>query len=222
MIAKQSILKLILIIGFISSHSTSGAQILSDSLNTKQVAFYEFRGSNVIDAGVGTAVLNGDLIDPQFELYFHIGYKRYIIPYLNINFSYNKFNLAYTDVYNEGYMSFDLNLEATLLPHQRFSPFVYAGGGYNAANYFEQTALKFQGGGGLEYIVTEGVGLKLYTDYNYVLSDELDGLIAGNSDDTYFRIGFGVNYYFGGAKKKSKLQKNQPSIFNSNQINSRN
>jgi len=198
------------------------AQTVSDSLKTKKTEFYEFRGNNVFDIGAGTSVINGDFVDPKFEIYFHVGYKRYIIPHININLSYNKFNLAYVDVYNEGFMSIDLNLESTLLPHNKFSPFVFAGAGYNASNYFEQTAMKFQGGGGIEYIVTDGVGLKLYTDYNYVMSDELDGLIAGASDDTFFRIGFGVNYYFGGGKKKAKIEKDQPSTIKSNQIEIKN
>ncbi|MEZ4792781.1 MAG: Curli production assembly/transport component CsgG [Gelidibacter sp.] len=198
------------------------AQSVSNTSQAKKIAFYELRGNNVFDIGAGTSVINGDLANPKFEIYFHAGYKRYIFPHLNINLGYNKFNLAYVGVYNEGFMSFDLNIESTLLPHNKFSPFVFAGGGYNASNYFKQTATKFQGGGGIEYIVAEGFGLKLYTDYNYAMSDELDGLVAGASDDTYFRIGFGINYYFGGSKKKAKVLKDQPSIINSNQIISHN
>lgn len=199
-------------------HLSLTAQTISDSLNKQKIEFYELRGNNVVDIGAGTSVINGDMVDPKFEVYFHVGYKRYISPYLNINVGYNKFNLAYTDVYNEGFMSFDLNLESILMPHNKFSPFIFAGVGYNAANYFEQTAFKFQGGGGIEYIIANGIGLKLYTDYNYVMSDELDGLIAGASDDTYFRIGLGINYYFGGKSKKEKILKDQPTIINSNQI----
>ncbi|MCK7591393.1 Curli production assembly/transport component CsgG [Subsaxibacter sp. CAU 1640] len=199
-------------------HFDLSAQKATNYTRKKKIEFYELRGTNAFDAGAGTSILNGDLVDPIFEIYFHLGYKRYLFPHLNLNVSYNKFNLAYKDVYNEGFMSFDANLESTLMPHHRFSPFVFAGAGYNAANYFEQTAMKIQGGGGIEYMLVEGFGLKLYTDYNYVLSDELDGLIAGASDDTYFRIGFGFNYYFGGEKKKNRILKDQPSIINSNQI----
>ncbi len=197
------------------------AQIVSDSSETKKIQFYELRGANAIDIGAGTSVINGDFGDPKFEIYFHIGYKRYIFPHLNINVSYNKFNLAYIDVYNEGFMSFDMNLESTLLPHNKLSPFIFAGGGYNASNDFNHTAIKLQGGGGVEYIIIEGLGLKLFADYNFVMSDELDGLIAGASDDTYFRIGLGANYYFGGGKKKDKILKDQPSVIKSNQINTR-
>lgn len=194
------------------------AQKLTNSSYKQKTEFYDLRGTNTFDMGAGTSVINGDLVDPAFEIYFHAGYKRYIFPHLNVNISYNKFNLAYQEGYNEGFMSFDLNLESTLLPHYKFSPFVFVGGGYNASNYFETSAIKFQGGGGVEYILTEGLGIKLYTDYNYVMSDELDGLIAGNSDDTYFRMGLGLNFYFGGQSKKTKIEENQPSVINSNQI----
>lgn len=218
MIAKKITIKLLLLMVFGMTYGNLNAQIVSNPPKLQNTQFYELRGANAVDFGAGTVIMNGDLIDPEFELYFHVGYKRYLFPHLNINFSYNKFNLAYKDIYNEGFMSFDLNLESTLFPHHRFSPFVFAGGGYNASNGFDQTALKVQGGGGIEYVFTEGMGLKLYTDYNYVMSDDLDGLIAGESDDTYFRIGFGLNYYFGSGKKKKKILKDQPTIINSNQI----
>lgn len=187
--------------------------------NLKNANFYEYRGSNTISVGLGTSVMNGDLVDPIFEIYSHIGYKRFINPHFNINFGYHKFNLAYKDVLNEGFMSFDLNVEGLFFPNARFSPFVYLGGGVNAANYFTQVDPKVQGGIGLEYIMTEGYGIKLYSDYNHVFSDELDGKVFGDADDIYWRIALGINYYFGGSKKQKKIKKDQPSVINSNQIN---
>ena len=164
-------------------------------------------------------MINGDFVDPMFEIYSHIGYKRHLSPHFGIDIGYHKFNLAFIDVYNEGFMSFDVNLELTVLPHKVFSPFLFAGAGLNASNHFKETANKFQGGIGLEYIVTQKIGVKLYTDYNYVLSDTLDGLEAGNSDDTYFRLAIGVNFYFGGSKIKSKKLKEQATVIDSNLLN---
>lgn len=222
MIAKSRIVKRILVILLSLYCSLSFSQNINQEIKTKNKSnhsyFYEYRGNNVVDIAGGTSVINGDYLNPEFEIYFHIGYKRYIIPYLNINFSYNKFNLAFTDVLNEGFMSFDLNLESTLFPNSSFTPFVFVGGGYNASNYFKQTATKVQGGGGLEYIVSEGFGLKLFTDYNFVFSDTLDNLEKGASNDTYFRIGLGVNFYFGGSHKKEKDLKGLPTIIKSNPI----
>lgn len=188
------------------------------SIQIPKTDFYDYRGTNAIDVAIGTSVMNGDYMDPLFEIYTHFGYKRYIIPYLNVNIGYHKFNLAYKDLFNEGFMSFDLNLEVLPFPHERLSPFAYVGSGINAANYFTQVDPKVQGGLGIEYIAYEGVGLKLYVDYNTVFSDEVDGKIFGEADDVYWRIAFGLNFYFGGQKKKEKLLKNIPTVIKSNPI----
>ena len=138
------------------------------------MSFFDYRGTNAIDIAIGTSIMNGDLPDPEFESYFKIGYKRHITNYLNINLTYNKYNLAFKDVYNEGFMSFDLNLELLFSPYKAFSPFISAGYGYNAANYFETTSDKVQAAAGFEFIVVDGVGLKLFGEYNYSFSDELE------------------------------------------------
>lgn len=206
------------IIGF-SQEETSEVDSDAKIKDAYRTEFYDLRGTNTFDVALGTSVINGDFVDPMFEIYSHIGYKRSITPHFGIDIGYHKFNLAFIDVYNEGFMSFDVNLELTLLPHNRFSPFLFAGVGLNASNHFQDTANKFQGGSGLEYVVSEKIGIKLYTDYNYVLSDTLDGLEAGDSDDTYFRLAAGVNFYFGGSKMKSKKIKEQASVIDSNLLN---
>ncbi|HUH27759.1 Curli production assembly/transport component CsgG [Gelidibacter sp.] len=184
----------------------------------KNSFFFNYRGANVIEAAIGTSSINGDLPDAMFEIAFRIGYKRSLSPYFDIGLTYNKFNLAFKDIYNEGFMSFDVNLEYLLSPYKNFSPFIFAGGGLNASNYFTQTATKFQGGAGFEIIVAPGMGLRLLADYNYVLSDTLDGRVFGASDDTYWRILGGVTIYFGGGDKKDGILKGLPSIMNSNPI----
>ncbi|MFT5848564.1 outer membrane beta-barrel protein [Psychroserpens sp.] len=210
----QSIL-LIVIFFLTTQYIFSQKEIDIPQLKTE---FYDIRGTNAFDIALGTSVINGDLVDPQFEIYSHFGYKRHLTPHLALDFGYHKFNIAYIDQYNEGFMSFDLNVELLLMPHKRFSPYIFAGTGYNASNYFEETASKFQGGAGLEYVVSNKVALKLYTDYNYVASDTLDGLEAGDADDTYFRIAFGVNFYFGGVKVKAKRVTDHGTVIETNSI----
>ena len=184
----------------------------------RQYSFFEYRGSNAIDLAAGSAILESDYPESEFELYFRIGYKRHLTSHLNINVTFNKYNVAIKDIYNEGYMSFDLNLEFLLSPYTRFSPYLFAGSGYNAANYFESTAMKAQGGVGIEIIVAEGIGLKLFGEYNYMLTDEIDGLIDGETDDVLLRMGLGLNIYFGGNKKKEALRKKMKTVINSNLI----
>ncbi len=188
------------------------AQESTEGLSIPNTNFYDLRGTNAFDVAIGTSVINGDLVDPKWEIYSHVGYKRHFTPYLAVDIGYHKFNLAYLDIYNEGFMSFDLNVELLLRPHHNFSPYVFAGAGYNAANHFSQSAPKIQGGLGIEYVVTDGFALKLYSDYNYVSSDTLDGIEAGAADDIYWRIAFGANIYFGGKDKKAKVLEDYPTV----------
>jgi len=161
--------------------------------------------------------MNGDLSNPMFEIYSHIGYKRFLGSSVAINLGYHKFNLAFEDTFNEGFMSFDLNLEWYVSPYNTFTPFIFAGGGYHAANYFETTETKAQGGIGLEYLMTERIGLKLFADYNYMFTDNVEGLVFGESDDTYWRVAIGLNIYFG-KFLENKLAKKIPTVINSNQL----
>lgn len=200
------------------SYSQEVTDEKSDKSNIRRFSFYNYRGSHAIDLAAGSAIANADYPDAEFELYFRVGYKLHITSHLNINFIYNKYNVAFKEVYNEGYMSFDLNLEFLISPYTKFTPYLYAGGGYNANNYFDTTATKAQGGFGFEYIVAEGVGLKLFGEYNYMFTDELEGLIEGESDDTFMRMGLGLNIYFGGNKKKEELRKKLKTVINSNPI----
>jgi len=187
-----------------------------------RLVFFDYRGTNAVDVAIGTATVNGDLqlVSDEgvsdYAMYFKIGYKRYITNYINLNLTYNNYNVAFKDGYNEGFMSFDLNLEFLFCPYSKLSPFIQAGGGYNASNNFETTSTKAQGAFGIEYVVTDGLGLRLFGEYNYMFSDELDGLIAGESDDALYRIGFGVNFYFGGKKKKQKLLSKIDTVIQSN------
>ncbi len=197
---------------------SSQEETKSDNTKTfNELRISEVRGTNALSLGIGTSVMNGDLSNPMFEIYSHIGYKRFLGSSVAINLGYHKFNLAYEDVFNEGFMSFDLNLEWYLSSHRKFTPFIFAGGGYHAANYFETTETKAQGGLGFEVLVTDRVGLKLFADYNYMFTDELEGVVFGASDDAYWRVAIGLNIYFGNFLK-NKFAKKIPTVINSNQL----
>ena len=198
----------------------STSSIFSQEENSTQKSRFgsDIRAKNVVSLAAGASVINGDYVDPLFEIYSHVGYKRFLSKHFNINIGYHKFNLAYEDLFNEGYMSFDMNLEFLLMPDRTFSPFVFAGGGLNAANYFERIDSKIQGGVGIEYMVTERIGMKLMADYNYMFVDDIDGLVAGEADDVYWRMAFGLNLYFGNRKNKKRIKDNEPTVINSNPI----
>lgn len=162
----------------------------------------ERRGKSAVSSSIGFTSMNGDFASPEPEFNARIGYKHYINPYLNLNFTYNRFNLANEDVFNEGFMSFDLNLELNVLPHDKFTPYVFGGFGTNAFNDFDSIDPKLQIGLGFEYLVANNIGIILYGEHNYVFNDELDGLDIGKNDDMFYRVGAGINIYFTQPKNK--------------------
>ena len=203
---------------FFNSAFSQGEDAKSEKTINRRYAFFNLRGSNAVDAAAGSLMVEGDSPKSEFALYFRIGYKRHLTSHLNINFTFNKYDVVIKEDYNEGFMSFDLNLEFLFSPSTKFTPFIYAGAGYNASNYFVSTAYKAQGGIGFEFMVVEGVGLKLLGEYNYMLTDEIDGIIEGNTDDVLLRMGLGLNIYFGGNKKKEALRRKMKTVINSNLI----
>lgn len=190
----------------------------SDKYNQRKFTFLDLRGSNAIDLAVGSNYVDGDYAESEFDIYFRIGYKHHLTSHLNVNLTFNKYSVTFKDVSNEGFLSFDLNLELLFRPYSKFSPFIFAGAGYNASNYFESTSTKAQGGVGFEILLADGLGLKLFGEYNYMLTDELDGFIEGDTNDTLLRGGLGLNIYFGGNKKKEALRRKLKTVINSNLI----
>lgn len=178
----------------------------------------EVRGKNAFSIAAGATIPNGDYADALYEVYMHIGYKRFLGPHININVGYNKYNIAFKNISNQGFMSFDANLEVVPFSKSIFSPFVYVGGGLNASNYFERTDSKIQGGAGFEILISPLVGIKLLGEYNMLFTDELDGRVYGESDDAFWRAAIGLNFYFGKRGRKRSVKKNEPTVINSNPI----
>ncbi len=162
----------------------------------------ERRGKSAIIGAGGLSLMNGDYADAELELNTKIGYKHYIKPFLNINFSYNKYNLSNKGVLNEDFTSFDLNAEVNILPSDKFTPYVFGGFGTNASNHFKVIDPKVQAGLGFEYLVANNIGLTIYGEHNLVFSDKLDGIEYGKRDDMFYRFGAGVNIYFTQPKTK--------------------
>lgn len=184
----------------------------------QKLAFYDLRGTNSVDVSFGSALLGGDFPDPEFEFYLRFAYKRHVTEHLALSLSFNRYNLAFNEIYNQAFMSFDFNLEYFMTPFNGVSPFVFAGYGYNADSGFETTGPKVQGGLGVEFMVVEKVGIKLFGEYNYVFSKETSPIINNENSINFLRLGLGVNLYFGGEKAKAKLQEQVETVIKTNTI----
>ncbi|WP_452221107.1 CsgG/HfaB family protein [Lacinutrix salivirga] len=168
---------------------------------------YERRTKNALHGSLGASIINGDYVNAEPEFSGKIGYKRFLNPSFNINLGINKFSLSNKGLFNEGFSSFDVNLEYMVLPYDKLSPFGYVGGGSNVTDGFNKISPKVQAGLGLEYLITDKMGITLYAENNFVFSDNVDGLELGSRDDMYYRVGLGLNFYLGSNKSKFEKKK---------------
>ena len=162
------------------------------------------RSNFAIEIAGGTSLVDGDYANPVLKPMGRGALKYFITPGLNISGSTNAVLLANKDIIDVGYLTFDLNLELLLLPKDKFSPYIYGGGGFGMNKKFENTHSKVQFGAGVEYLVSNSIGIKLFGEYDINFSDNLDYLVAGVRDDYYYKFGLGVTYYFSSNKNKSK------------------
>lgn len=184
----------------------------------RQLEFYNLRGTNSVDMAAGASLITGDFPQPEVDIYFRIGYKRFITEQVGISLTFNRYNLAFNDTFYQGFMSFDLNLEYLISPYSNFSPFIFGGYGYNADNDFETTGAKVQVGLGIEFVPLDKVGVRIFGEYNYVMSNETNPIIMEETNISFFRAGIGVNLYFGGGKKKEKILDEVDTVIKSNYI----
>ena len=87
-----------------------------------------------------------------------------------------------------------------LLPRDRFTPFVLAGGGVTVRQQlttYSRYLPHAVAGVGAEYLLTPRLGLSLGVDNHYFLNDALDGVVAGRYNDYYWGVRAGAVLYLG-------------------------
>ncbi len=162
------------------------------------------RSKFAIEISGGTSLIDGDYVNPVLKPMGRGALKWFITPSLNLSASTNAVLLANKDLLDVGYLTYDLNLELLLLPRDKFSPYIYGGAGYGMNKKFENTHSKVQFGVGVEYLVSNAIGIKLFGEYDVNFSDNLDYIVAGVRDDYYYKFGLGLTYYLSSHKNKSK------------------
>jgi curli biogenesis system outer membrane secretion channel CsgG len=156
----------------------------------------EKRGKIGLEAVGGVTYMAGDYPNPVVKPMARGAVKYFFAPNLNLSASTNAFWLGNKNKLDVGYASLDLNLEYLILPYDVFTPYLFGGAGASFNSKFDNKIAKLQYGVGLEYLVTNNIGIKLYGEHNLNFSDNVDYVISGKRDDYYWRFGFGVSYYF--------------------------
>lgn len=173
-----------------------------EKIDADKTALYDRKKENrrakfSTGVGVGVSQIKGDYANPtnQFGLDVKLKYT-FNNPKFNFWGTFGRLELDNKDIFHEPFLTSGLNIEYTILPYEKFTPFFYFGAGLITKTNYDQMFFKLQGGLGLEYLVTNKIGLFINGEYNMVLSDDLDGQILGEKNDFISRLGVGINVYF--------------------------
>lgn len=156
----------------------------------------EKRGKIGLEGTGGVTLIQGDYPNPVAKPMIRGAIKYFFAPNFNLSASTNAFWLGNKNVLDVGYASFDLNAELLVLPYDVFTPYIFAGAGTSFNKKFENNYSKVQYGAGLEYLVSNNFGFKIYGEHNLTFSDNVDYAVHGKRDDFYWRFGIGLTYYF--------------------------
>jgi curli production assembly/transport component CsgG len=155
------------------------------------------RATNSMSATGGISLISGDYSKPVAKFGFDLKFK-YLLkdPRFSFGGSIGRFELENERAFRGSFLTSSINFEYNILPYDRLTPYLYVGFGSVVEKNLKNPIFKYQYGIGLEYLVTNKVGLILYGENNQLTSDKIDGLVRGKRDDFIWRAGFGINVYF--------------------------
>ncbi|WP_029035194.1 CsgG/HfaB family protein [Salinimicrobium terrae] len=165
--------------------------------------YVERNASGYLGINSGVSILSGDYSEKPPGYMAGLEFDFPLSSFFSIRSSAEFFSLRNNNSFNENFIGAGVDLKYNVLPFDKLNPYLYAGPGYIFSMASDAPAdistgfFKAHYGGGLEYLVSPGIGLKIFGEHNFVFSDELDFRVNGKRDDHYFLIGAGVNIYFG-------------------------
>lgn len=170
--------------------------------NEKQLVGNKFNDKERSRASV-LAIVNGDLIkgdytDAKMNIGGKVGFKYFFTDHFNTELSAGFETLENKDIVKNNFMYTELNLEYLMLPKFTVSPYAYVGIG---TMFKDKNFLKYQFGGGIEYLAGNNLSLRLNAQYDMGFDDTWDNFVNGKRKDQAFHIGLGINYYIKQAKK---------------------
>ncbi|WP_158838136.1 CsgG/HfaB family protein [Polaribacter sp. L3A8] len=173
-----------------------------EQLESSKIKLYsrkqeERRGKFGVGTSMGMSKIVGDYINPTFQFGYDFKFKyRLDDPKFNFWVTLGKYELDNKSTFHESFLTSAINFEYTFLPYEKLTPYMYAGIGTISRKNLEDSFFKFQGGLGLEYLLSNKIGLFVNGEYNMTITDNLDRQVVGNKNDLVWRFGAGINVYF--------------------------
>lgn len=134
---------------------------------------------------------------------FLVQVEKFFSPTFSVKLSYQRTAIGAVRVFSTPINNFDLMLNAYLTPDFKLSPYLSVGGGvalYDEIIYGKQPAYTsssvfptISAAVGLDYRITELIGIRAGVNYRYFLSGKVDGVTVGSINDQQWNIITGIS-----------------------------
>ncbi|WP_176214801.1 CsgG/HfaB family protein [Reichenbachiella faecimaris] len=171
------------------------------------------RGLIGIHASGGVSLLKGDYNQQEVNPGAQIGMEWFAQHPVSVGINFFYAKIGTKNVYEADVLGSNFSVNYRMLNSYRTTPFVNFGFGFlddfrnnseidNSFDPFSNFSL--HGSLGVEYLITDQIGVSSQATYTSLLHDKLDGIEQGSYNDYLLSFNLGLNYYFR-PKKENKI-----------------
>ncbi|WP_282073215.1 CsgG/HfaB family protein [Polaribacter atrinae] len=155
------------------------------------------RGKVGVGVVSGVSKIVGDYSDAEFGLGTDLLLK-FMLNKSRFAFSLGlgSTTLSNKNIFEKTVYDSSVNFEYYLLPNDKITPYAYLGVGSISSKDLSDNYFKYQYGIGLEYLITNKLGIILRGEQNILSTDNLEGLVRGDKNDKIWHVRAGINFYF--------------------------
>ncbi|AHM62729.1 curli production assembly/transport component CsgG [Flammeovirgaceae bacterium 311] len=157
-------------------------------------------GASIAAGGI---LYRGDYADPVVRPLGEIGLRINRRNGLAFDLKLGRGTLATREIFNLSVNWAEIDLNYNLFPKLRHTPYLQLGGGTlvrdNIFSDFGAAGLHpyVKAGLGMEYLLTDRIGLDFNASSSYMLNDSFDEVEQGRFNDYFWSGKVGINFYFG-------------------------
>ncbi|WP_299826371.1 CsgG/HfaB family protein [uncultured Pontibacter sp.] len=174
-------------------------QVENSDVNGRYVAVR--RGALGLSGGVGLMLYKGDYSGQKVQTFMEGGLRLSSRNNLAVDIKAGRGNLATATYFNVSTNFAEANLYYNFFPKLRYTPYFQLGSGALLYNSDQQSYSidsfdpYVKAGLGIEYLVTDRVGLDLNVSSSYLMNDNFDSVEQGRFNDYFWTAKVGLNFY---------------------------
>ncbi len=165
------------------------------------------RRSMSFGAEAGGNLYSGDYSGSEVQPGFAATFFYSVVPEVGLGVQGSYGSVAAKNAFATDMMGAQAMLQWRLLPTHKVAPYMQFGAGALMASVTKDASLGgatedktlpfLSVGFGVEFLLSDTFGITMVGDWNYIVGDDLDGLIHGTLNDYYWGARLGLNLHFG-------------------------